>query len=87
MTPSSRHEARLECRNCGFPFGTLSRDRAYAELTAGLRLVVKLSPGEAEVEVICPDCGARRSFTDVMFPAMTVPRLPERHRAKIRHNN
>jgi hypothetical protein len=28
------------------------------------------------VDIICPRCGTRRSFTNVVFSAMAIPKVP-----------
>lgn len=74
MTGAAKHAARLECRQCHFTLGRLSRDRRHPDFTPGLSLIVNLTM--QRIEVICPRCSTRRSFTDVVFPAMVIPALP-----------
>jgi hypothetical protein len=67
------NEARLQCRQCGYPFGRLSADRRHPTFTPGLHMVIDL--GLQRVDVVCPRCGLMLSFTDVVFCAMAIPKI------------
>jgi len=67
------NEARLQWRQCGYPFGRLSADRRLPTFTPGLHMVIDLAL--QRVDVTCPRCGVKRSFTDVVFSAMAIPKI------------
>lgn len=66
-------EVRVVCRQCHYPLARLSPDRQFGDITPGVRMMVYLA--EQRAELICTRCGHRRSFTDVVFSAMAVPKL------------
>jgi hypothetical protein len=68
------NEARLRCRHCGFTFGRITRDRRHPNFTPGLHMVVDTTL--QRVDVIWPRCSKRRSFTDIVFSAMAIPKVP-----------
>jgi ribosomal protein L37E len=70
-----RNNARIECRKCGFTFGRLSADRRHPAFTPGLHMIVDTTL--QRVDVICPRCGQRRSFTDIVFSAMAIAKVPK----------
>jgi rubredoxin len=81
MTPArdlvaerGKSAARLQCRACGFTFGRLAADREHPSFAPGLHVVVDVCL--QRVEIICPKCGTRRSFTNIVFSAMTIPKIP-----------
>jgi rubredoxin len=67
------NEARLQCPQCGYPFGRLTADRRHPTFTPGLLMVIDLAL--QRVDVTCPRCGLKRSFTDVEFSAMAIPKV------------
>lgn len=70
MTP----DLRRECRSCGYPLAVLAEDRRRIDITSGVYVVVNLPDGR--LDCICPRCGQRRSFTDVVATTMAVPPHP-----------
>ena len=69
-----RNQSRLHCRDRGFVFGRLSADRRPPEFTPGFPMAVDTTRQRADG--LCPRCGQRRSFTDVVFSALAMPRMP-----------
>ncbi len=65
---------RRECRQCGYPLAYLANDRRHIDITPGVYLIVNLP--EHRIDVVCPRCNLRRSFTDVVLSAMAVPPNP-----------
>jgi hypothetical protein len=76
VTRSHDHEHNrvIERRQGGFTFGRLSADRRHPARTSGLRMIVDTTL--QRVDAIYPRCGQRRSFTDIIFSTMVIPKVP-----------
>jgi rubredoxin len=74
VTEPIRSHHIATCHVCGFVLSRKSAGSHTPDYTPGVRVVVNLR--HQWVELMCPRCGTRRKFTDIVFSAMTIPELP-----------